>query len=145
MLSLWQQILEQEVVGHKPSNIIKEYKQIREYLNEEAKKENEEKKECPISISPQPQMNCSKFGFKKIENKNFCYKKKSSCRGNLTNIIHLSTLKTKIIQCKKICQNIGIEKCKLFEFDRIEKNCKTFDFDFKNETILHRKSNKSYR
>ena len=34
MLSLWQQILEQEVVGHKPSNIIKEYKQIREYLNE---------------------------------------------------------------------------------------------------------------
>ena len=107
------------------------------------KKENEEKKECPISISPQPQMNCSKFGFKKIENKNFCYKKKSSCRGNLTNIIHLSTLKTKIIQCKKICQNIGIEKCKLFEFDRIEKNCKTFDFDFKNETILHRKSNTS--
>ena len=40
MLSLWQQILEQEVLGHKPSNIIKEYKQIREYLNEEAKKEN---------------------------------------------------------------------------------------------------------
>ena len=40
VLSLWQQILEQEVVGHKPSNIIKEYKQIREYLNEEAKKEN---------------------------------------------------------------------------------------------------------
>tara|TARA_R110002153_G_scaffold52238_2_gene146510 strand:+ start:242 stop:445 length:204 start_codon:yes stop_codon:yes gene_type:complete len=40
VLSLWQQILEQEVVGHKPSNIIKEYKQIREYLDEEKKKKN---------------------------------------------------------------------------------------------------------
>ena len=40
MLSLWQQILEQEVVGHKPSNIIREYKQIREYLDEEKKKKN---------------------------------------------------------------------------------------------------------
>ena len=40
MLSLWQQILEEEVVGHRPSNIIKEYKQIMEYLNEEKKKKN---------------------------------------------------------------------------------------------------------
>ncbi len=40
VLSLWQQILEEEVVGHRPSNIIKEYKQIREYLNEEKKKKN---------------------------------------------------------------------------------------------------------
>jgi len=40
VLSLWQQILEEEVVGHRPSNIIKEYKQIMEYLNEEKKKKN---------------------------------------------------------------------------------------------------------
>jgi hypothetical protein len=40
VLSLWQQILEQEVVGHKPSNIIREYKQIKEYLDEEKKKKN---------------------------------------------------------------------------------------------------------
>lgn len=40
MLSLWQQILEEEVVGHKTSNTIREYKQIKEYLDEEKKKKN---------------------------------------------------------------------------------------------------------
>jgi len=40
VLSLWQQILEKEVVGHRSTNNIKQYKQLKECLDEEAKKEN---------------------------------------------------------------------------------------------------------
>jgi hypothetical protein len=40
VLSLWHRILEIEVLHLRDSSVIKEYKQLKEFLNEEAKKEN---------------------------------------------------------------------------------------------------------
>jgi|TARA_R110000868_G_scaffold63204_1_gene190489 hypothetical protein len=40
VLSLWHRILEIEVLHLRDSSVIREYKQLKEFLNEEAKKEN---------------------------------------------------------------------------------------------------------